>query len=386
MFHQLLSDRTRTRSSPELAHNASPSKPLPLLHFPTEIRLQILGYLVRADPWKLCPHTRLPLMVTTPDFKDAKTQPAEPVLFFSHPPRSQGWPRPKPTRIAHPQPERVHGTSQFTLSVLCVNRQLYQEALEILYSENVFYLEHYFSWVPRRHPFVWTVSPMLPPNLGNIPRKHLHLVRKIAFSVTDRTALEPDFRLWRDFLYWVQEELVGLQHTLIFLFGSTKPSQVFLARFPRLLDSIPGTKTIEFRGSNSQKKMVGNNLKEVFRHRSKDALTIKVLGGCYCQCWTEPSPASRVIRNFINWTPNLSTLHCRDACWTQPDTLWPWLSEWSEKKATNAAEGSITPKFCFNHKGPIVGCLLCHKWTECVHDKRSRPGRINPDGIARRAS
>ncbi|KAL8973958.1 MAG: hypothetical protein Q9197_001807 [Variospora fuerteventurae] len=388
MSPQLLPERTCTRSSPELAHNASLSEPPPLLRFPVEIRLQILSYLVRADPWKFCPHTRLPLMVTTPDFEeDARTYPAEPMLLFSHPLRSRGWPSlGKPAQIAHPQPKRVRGTNRLTLSVLRVNRQLYEEALEILYTENVFYLEHYFSWVPLRHPFVCSVSPMLPPNLGSIPRKHLHLVRKIAFSVTDRTALELDFRLWRDFFYWVHDELADLRHTYIFLFGPTKPSQVFLTRFPRLLDCIPGTKTIEFRGSNSRKRMVGNNLAAVFGHRDKDAPTIKVLGGCYCQCWTGPSPGSRVVRNFINWSPNMSTLHCRDACWTQPDTLCPWLSEWSKEKAINAVEGSITPKFSFLHKGPIVGCLLCHKRTECVHDKRSKPGRIEPGGSAWRAS
>lgn len=40
----------------------SGSNPTGLLEFPLEIRLQIFGYLLRADEGRICPHARLPYL------------------------------------------------------------------------------------------------------------------------------------------------------------------------------------------------------------------------------------------------------------------------------------------------------------------------------------
>ncbi|KAL9029845.1 MAG: hypothetical protein Q9196_001957 [Gyalolechia fulgens] len=177
--------------------------------------------------------------------------------------------------------------------------------------------------------------------LRSIPSQYLGWVRKIGFAVIDNSAVQHDFRVWHDFCAWINQRLPDLRHIYIYLFGPSKPSQRFLFNIVRLLDSIPGQKTIELRASNNRKRMVGNTLAHLFKSRRPDAPSITVLGGCYCQCWTPPL---------------YSELHgAKDLHWTQANTLGPWLREWNMLKAENARKGSITPQFCVKHKGPMVG-------------------------------
>lgn len=161
------------------------------------------------------------------------------------------------------------------------------------------------------------------------------------------------------------------------MFRPAKLSQRFLIQLLRFLDSIRGLKTIVYRASNNSKRMVENTLAQVFKRRPLDAPTIRVLGGCYCQCWTPDH--------------HLISRDCMDFCWTQPNTLWLWLEGMTAnqrlQRVTDAIEGSITPQLFFKHKGLMtIGCLMCHKSSECVHDKRSKPGRIEPNGDVGTAS
>ncbi|KAI4143748.1 MAG: hypothetical protein L6R39_004466 [Caloplaca ligustica] len=341
----------------------SPLKQSGLLMLPVEVRLQILRHLVCAEPWRFCPHTRLPLMVFTSVLEDLTRYVGGPAT--SSPLYDLGW-----DRKVYPQPKACYGSNEPTLGVLRVCRKLYEEALGVLYSENILYLEQHFSWGLDRTPVAQGKSPILPVNLEKIPEKHLPLVRQIGFAVTDQSSIEPDFRKWEDCCSWIRKALPNLRHTYIFLFGPSNPSQRFLVRLVRFLDSIPGEKTIEYRASNNSKRMVGNTLAQVFRQRAADAPTIRILGGCYCQCWTP---------GF-----HLAFHGCRDFSWTRSNTLWPWLDlmkrDKHSNKRKNAIEGSITPQFSFKHKGPMIGCLLCHKRSNCVHDARLKPGRIKPNG------
>lgn len=354
----------RSRSIPT---DKSPLETPSLLRLPVEIRLLILRHLVCADPWRFCPHNRLSLKVSIPVLEHPKLYEAPPATFFSN---CDFWyTNPELPRPAYPQWTACQIANGLDLRVLQVSQKLHREAIELLYTENIFYLEQYFSLPLKYTPFTRSKKPILPFNLENIPRKNLHLVRKVGFSVIDRSRFEPDFRTWEVFCSWAKEKLPNLQQTYIFLFGPGHPSQRFLVRLVRFLDSIPGQKTIVYRASNNCKRMVGNILAEVFRHRTPDAPTIRILGGCYCQCWTPPF--------------HTTSRHRRGRGWTGPDTLYPWVECMHAYKHSNrwgnAIKGSITPRFSLKHKGPIVGCLLCHKPTECVHDKRLKPGRIGPN-------
>ncbi|KAL8725928.1 MAG: hypothetical protein Q9166_007056 [cf. Caloplaca sp. 2 TL-2023] len=263
---------------------------------------------------------------------------------------------------------RFTGANKVDLSTFPVCRCIHAEAVELFYSENIFYFEQHLTRVendsydlPTTPWGLRTTRPDLPTHLTKIAPKYLSLIKKIGFAVTDESVTDHCFRLWQDLCAWINKNLPNLQHTYIFLFGPAgRPSDRFLVKMIRFLDSIPGDKTIEFRGSNNSKSIFANILAPVLRGRSEDSRTIRILGGCYCQCWASSSPY-------------------RDT-WMQPDTLWPWLSDWSNKKATIAFYGSITPKFCQKHKGPLTGCLLCWKRKQCSHDARLRPGRIVPEG------
>ncbi|KAI4189521.1 MAG: hypothetical protein L6R41_001429 [Letrouitia leprolyta] len=134
------------------------------------------------------------------------------------------------------------------------------------------------------NPFGWPDGEILPAMFQRIPMDNLRLIRRIGFSVIDRStfqASERDWRMWHDFRGWISQRLPNLEHTYIYLFGPSTPSQRFLYYLVRLLDAIPGQKTIEYRASNHRKRMVGNTLAEVFGWRHMDAPSIKVLGGWY---------------------------------------------------------------------------------------------------------
>lgn len=348
-------------------YHGMPSHASRLLLLPIEIRLQILRYLVRADSFKFCPHTRLPLLVFALALDVGRElRRYDEMVVLNKDEYIYQYPR---FLKYSPQPIAYRGINHIILPVLRVNRQLYQEAREIFYSENVFYLEQHFSMNPI--PFGWHEGEIIPDLFQGISIDNLRLIRRIGFSVIDKLstrASERDWRMWHDFRGWINKRLPNLEHTYIYLFGPSTPSQRFLVYIVRLLDAIPGQKTIVYRASNNRKRVVGNTLTQVFKNRRLDALPLQVLGGCYCQCWTP--------RLYAN-------LHGQnDVYWTQANTLWPWLRNWNALRAANAIKGSVTPKFSFKHKGPMLGCLLCHKQSDCIHEAQLKPGRIKPDGDA----
>ncbi|KAI4174524.1 MAG: hypothetical protein LQ343_002281 [Gyalolechia ehrenbergii] len=248
-----------------------------LLLLPVEIRLQILRHLVYADPFKFCPHTRLPLLVFSPvlDGRGTVEDRLDTISPHDYPYNK----RPKLWSRSFPPPIACHGANRLTLSVFRVNRKVYEEAIELFYSENTFYLEKHFSSALSQTYFAWHEGEILPVMLSRISTKYLGPIRKIGFSVIDNSAIEHDGHVWQDLRAWIKTKLPNLQHMYLFLFGPSKPSQRFLVNIVRLLDSIPGQKTIEYRASNNRKRMVGNTLAQLFKSRRPDAPSIRVLGG-----------------------------------------------------------------------------------------------------------
>ncbi|KAL8771722.1 MAG: hypothetical protein Q9209_002913 [Squamulea sp. 1 TL-2023] len=364
-----------------------------ILRLAVETRLDILRNCVAVDRYKFCPHVRLPLLVSSPRIEQPFIHSGEPV------PCLLGWKNCCSRRGQRSSSSKIHdeclklylksrirlaGVNKFDLSVFLVCQRIYAEAAEIFYSENVFYFEQYLTPALDKSPKK-PVSWPLPTHLPDIPPKYLKLIRKIGFAVVDESVLDHKFVVLQHLCAWINENLPNLQHTYIFLFGPNapallhaypppkksfnRPSDRFLIKTIRFLDSIPGNKTIEFRGSNNSKRIVGNILAPHFRDRSKEYRTINVIGGCYCQCWVHKD----------------SNPHD----WTGPDTLWPWLRDWTNTKARNALKGSITPQLCHKHKGLLTGCLMCHKRKACIHDDQNKllkPGRIEPNGHPEAAS
>ncbi|KAL8686743.1 MAG: hypothetical protein Q9224_005351, partial [Gallowayella concinna] len=243
---------------------------------------------------------------------------------------------------------RLATVNNIDLSILRLAPRTHAEAADLFYSGNVFYFEQYFTRMMVKPKHEWDPAwPRLPTHLQGIPPKYLKLIKRIGFAVTDESVPDHHFQQWQFLCTWINQNLPSLRHTYIFLFDPpptsnanyqwtkvpARPSDRFLIRIIRYLDTIPGEKTIEYRGSNNSKRIVGNILAPHFRDRSDDLPTIRVIGGCYCACWTRRTPNS--------------------TCWTGPDTLWPWLRDWDHHKAKLAVEGSITPELRRSHKGPM---------------------------------
>lgn len=155
---------------PNLSADESSSLP-GLLRLPTEIKLQILYHLVRADPWSFCPHTRLPLLVSCPDFGSSRlfkdeSSPIDTQLYpwIDYERRSSF----STLVLAFPRPTACQGANRRTLSVFLVNRRLSKEAIQVFYSENVFYLERYLSG--SRIARAGVTDPMLPVTWNAYPR------------------------------------------------------------------------------------------------------------------------------------------------------------------------------------------------------------------------
>ena len=352
-----------------------------LLRLATETRLQILRNFVVVSRYKFCPHVRLPLLVCSPPIgqpfiHDGKTVPC---LF--------GWnacgssPRQRGVKTNLHREECflaylmskicIASVNGFTLSVLLVCQTIHTEAAELFYTENVFYFERYLTQALMKKSVIWR---HLPTHLPDIPPKYLKMIKKIGFAVTDDSIVDNQFAVWQRLCAWIRKNLPNLQHTYIFLFSPDglspvpvepdrinqpkRPSDRFLIRTIRFLDSIPGHKTIEFRGSNNSKRIVGNILAPHFRGRDPESRTISVVGGCRCLCW--------VPRDSNPYNS------------TGPNTLWPWLRDWNDVKAKVARDGSIPSCSCRTHKGLLTGCLMCHRKIKCIHKPRVDPGRIEP--------
>ncbi|KAL8858435.1 MAG: hypothetical protein Q9178_005116 [Gyalolechia marmorata] len=289
-----------------------------LLRLATETRLQILRNFVVVDRYKFCPHVRLPLLVCSPHIEQPFIHNGKIV------PCLLGWnacgssPRQRGLKQKLHREEcflaylmsktRIASVNEFTLSVLLVCQTIRAEAVEFFYTQNVFYFEQYLTQTSMKKSVIWRY---LPTHLPDIPPKYLKMIKKIGFAVKDESLLDPQFAVWQRLCVWIRKNLPNLQHTYIFLFSPdglspvpvkpdgnsqpNRPSDRFLIRVIRFLDSIPGHKTIQFRGSNNSKRIVGNILAPHFRGRDPESRTISVVGGCRCLCWSVGTPLGKVV-------------------------------------------------------------------------------------------
>lgn len=311
-----------------------------LFRLPLELRLQIFGTMICADVHQICAHahTQLPFII----WNGGKREPAT--------------------------------KTGVQLSVLLINRQIFQELIPLLYSENLIYLEHFFGSDPieilQRYKYS---PPFLPRTLHSTFLGRF--VRQIGFSVLQRTRLDTSTQRFclcppkDDDMAFVgsnrlrleidcqelRQHLPNLQLTYINIFTHPqRPEEKFLLCLIKTLHTLPGRRILVVHGSNREKVRVSNILR-LSVSQSADL----VLGGCLCYFespkhvvitpprsgYSNPSPPRRF------WFENVLWIRYHDSCMLAPHLF-----------------GRV--------KGNLIGCLLCRAEKVCVHDPAYTPRRV----------
>lgn len=308
-----------------------------LLRLPLELRWQIFLPLIRADEHQICAHAQTHL----------------PFIIWNGGKREQA---PK---------------TGVQLSVLLLNRQLYQELIPFFYSENLIYLEQFFGSDPIKILQRYSRSPVFLP-------RPLHstcmgrFVKQIGFSVLQEPVLETALGYSCDFppkthdeffngsnrlrleidCQELRQHLPNLQLTYVNIFTHPqKPEEKFLLSLIKTLHTLPGRRILVIHGSNREKVRVSNILRF-----SASQSTDLVVGGCLCHI--QDVRASRPRGDYQNssrdkriWFENVLWVRDHTHC-----TLPPYLSR--------------------RIKGCLTGCLLCKVGKACVHDPAYKPRRL----------
>ena len=340
-----------------------------LLAIPLEIRLQIFGYLLRADEGRVCPHARLPYLFMCTVIRSHSEVSNNIILIRDH----------------------CEVPNNIFLPALLINRQLYFEMKPILYSENLIYCQN-----------LLTDNHFIDP-----PDFHRRLlatigtnIRQIGFpldmirggSQTKETSIKAKERLITDF-QWLSTHLPNLHTTRVDLFPHkySSPCQGFLVCLARCCRLLPGKKIITVHDTNRGKVRIGNLLR-IHLHDCPDIL---LLGGCICIPFVETTWEHRVIQSYnhmncmlhISWWRARARLHSytRPTDKTSLNTLTEWVAGEMSKSSGDklvyesvVKYGSVLLSYNARVKGPRMGCLLCKLGTNCVHGARYTPTRKAP--------
>lgn len=313
-----------------------------LLNIPLEIRLQIFGYLLRADDAQICPHARLPYLFIRSEIRN--------------------------------QP---HAPNGIVLPALLINRQLHFEMKPILYTENLFYFESCLTGSYRDPP---SFPQKLLTTVGK-DMKHIGFTLDLieSGSKTKEESTKAAKRIKAEFGF-LSTHLPNLSSTRIDLFCTyARPCQSFLVSLLRSCQLIlPGMKIMTVHSTNREKIRIANILRTHLDARSDLFL---LLGGCMCIPFLYTSP--KQLEQFQRM-PRYN-LYTREKDRAQPDRLISWVWEMS----TAPRERRIGYMFVVKHgsvylsdkakaKGPLMGCLLCKLNTACVHEARCSPIRKAP--------
>lgn len=310
-----------------------------LLRLPLELRWQIFRTFTRADEHQICSHaqTNLPLIV----WNGGKREQA-----------------PK---------------TGVQLSVLLLNRQIYQELIPLLYSENLIYLEQFFGSDPNKIVQRYSHSPVFLPR----PLHSTYMgtfVKQIGFSVLQETVLHSPFgyfcvspprdddevftgsnrlRLEID-CQELRQNLPNLQLTYVNIFTHPqRPEEKFLLCLLKTLHTLPGRRILVIHGSNREKVRVSNILR-----LSASQSTDLVVGGCLCYTHSSKDVGtSRPRGDYYNSSP--------------PKRIWFENVLW----VRNHTHCMLPPYSSPRIKGCLTGCLLCKVGKACVHDPAYKPRR-----------
>lgn len=210
----------------------SGSNPTDLLEIALEIRLQIFGYLLRADEGRICPHACLPYL-------------------FIH---------------TNGQNGHFEASNTIFVSALLINRQLYFEMRSFLYSENLFYFENCLT----AFHLGYDLTKCYHANRLGFPKKLFAAIgthiRKIGFPLhfrfgTKRASIKAAETIKAEFKL-LATHLPSLSTTRVGLFFTYKSlCQRFLFYLVRSCQLSPGKKIITVHATNRAKVRVGNILR-----------------------------------------------------------------------------------------------------------------------------
>lgn len=311
-----------------------------LLRLPLELRWHIFLPLIRADEPQICEHAQTHL----------------PFIIWNGGKREQA---PK---------------TGVQLSVLLLNRQIYQELIPLFYSENLIYLEEFFASDPIKILQRYSCPPVFLP-------RPLHLtcmgrfVKQIGFSVLQAPVLETalgylnfcDFPPKTDDEFFngsnrlrleidcqeLRQHLPNLQLTYVNIFTHPqKPEEKFLLSLIKTLHTLPGRRILVIHGSNREKMRVSNILRF-----SASQPTDLVVGGCLCHI--RNIQASRRRGDYQNSS--------RDRRIWFENVLW----------VRGHTHCNLPPRFSRRTKGCLTGCLLCKVGKVCVHNPAYKPRRFS---------
>lgn len=309
-----------------------------MLRLPLELRWHIFHPFIRADEHQLCAHaqTHLPFIIW-----DGGKREKAPITG-------------------------VH------LSVLLLNRQIYQELVPLLYSENLIYLEQFFGSDPIKIQQGYSRSPeFLPRSLRSTSMGRF--VKQIGFSVLQEHVLESPLGYSCDFLLKADDEifngsnrlrfeidcqelrqhLPNLRLTYVNIFTHPqKPEEKFLLCLIKTLHTLPGRRILVIHGSNREKVRVSNILRLSASQFTDDL----VVGGCYCH--VQDVRTSHPRADYYNSSP--------------PRRVWFENVLWVRDHIYCTLPPYLSPRI----KGCLTGCLLCKVGKACVHDPAYKPRRL----------
>ncbi|KAL8994185.1 MAG: hypothetical protein Q9169_005788 [Polycauliona sp. 2 TL-2023] len=264
-----------------------------IMDLAVETRLEIYRHFITPNRYRFCPHVRLPLLISSARIGLPYLNQGEPFSCLHEPTTCGSNDSQFGGKFAHQDCLQKYlrssicfdAANNLDFSLLRVCQRFNAEVLDLFYSENVFYFEQHLTLVFNKS-IKWSFAWLKPPqHLLDIPPQRRHMVKKIGFSVTDESIIDHRLMVWQHLCYWIIKNLPNLRHTYIFLFSnpvplpgqvgfkekkpSTRPSDRFLVKMIDLLDTLPGQKTIEFRGSNKSKRIVGNILAPYFEKGRK---------------------------------------------------------------------------------------------------------------------
>lgn len=169
-----------------------------------------------------------------------------------------------------------------------INRLLYREIREFLYTEEVLLNEGMFGTFDYSNDDEEQWSSDVPQYLRSQGDETHKLVKSMSFSLIQHPSghYKPRFATLDQMLLtvnWMKEHLPNLETTHLFIYighrgGSVDRSLMVLAM--RLLERLPGRRIVHAHGKRRWHTQIKGALKD-----ETEAQGIEVVNGCYCPVW-----------------------------------------------------------------------------------------------------
>ena len=333
-----------------------------LLRLPVEIRLKIYQYLFWPRANRFCPHNRLPLMV----FGGVRLRDYD-LYKGMRKHKCEPWCKPRHDREQLEAKERnrvlypVGWGNDATIAR--VNRQIYREMTDVMYSDPVHYFERCFTAGGLIEYRARKAS-----RLGHLPTLKVDtqaFITQVGFSFNQEPSHHPHreaeaIRRLQEVFSWMKEHLLSLRNTYIYIFDfPRRPHQKYMVHLVKNLKMVKGQKILTVQGTNRSKRILANMIRHEIRNQE-----VLLLGGCHCHVWLDPSPPH--VEGPLPFNP-------------MADTLTDWLNGYSKDETVE--HGDLAYRLTQNYGGPKVGCLFCQPLSrrnpfKCTHGPKNTPARL----------